>query len=110
MTGIDWKEIATMMGVLSGVSAAVQYLLTRLIIQPQISSAIEKVNQDSQKWAAAQFPSRNDFNLHVAKDEAHNDSVKSLIQDVVFDQSKTAERVATLHDKVIVLESARRGV
>lgn len=96
-----------MMSVLSGVSIAVQYLLTKLVIQPQITDAIKAVQTDNQKWAENQFPSRNDFNVHIAKDEAHHDTLKGIIQDVVFDQSKTAERVSQLHDKVLVLESKR---
>ena len=96
-----------MVGALGGISGLVQWILTKAIIQPQIANAIKAVQADSQKWAENQFPSRNDFNVHIAKDEAHHESLKGVIQDVVFDQSKTAERVSQLHDKVLVLESKR---
>lgn len=102
---VDWSQMASMLVVLAGISTGVQWLLTKAVIQPQISKAIVDAKDLHQKWAEAQFPSKSEFNIHVLDDK----NTLSMIADIVHDQSRDAERLAALHDKMLVMEAKRSG-
>jgi hypothetical protein len=104
---IDWGQIAALMAVLGGISTAVQWILTRAIVQPQIAKAVADATNQSQLWAVTQFTSKGDFALHAQNDKSEHQKVMDLVVNLAEDQSRDAERLANLHDKVILLESRR---
>lgn len=102
ITLIPWAQMLQMMGVLSAVATAVQWALTKILIQPQIRDAVTSASSDVRIWAMTQFPSKADFDIHVLKDTQAHERTGGQIADVVHDQMQDNARLSVIHDKVIL--------
>ena len=104
MQQVDWTQMAAMIAVLGGVSTAVQYLLNRLIIQPQMDKAVSKTIEAMKIWAVEHFPSKASFDRHADLDTANLGELTRVIGGLVKDQAEDHQTLYDLRDDVSELK------
>ena len=102
LLNLPWSQIAAMIGVVSAIFGVIQWILTVQLIQPQIRNAVTSSSSDVRAWASKEFTLRSKYDLHLLEDKQAHERVNGQIADVVHDISTVGERVAGLHDKVIL--------
>lgn len=66
---IDWSQIGAMLAVLASISGGFQWLITRLIVQPQIAKELKEAITEIKAWGTKEFPSSTEFQLHGQADK-----------------------------------------
>jgi len=103
MLPTDWEQLASLMMVLGGLCTVVQIILIRLVIQPQIEKSTRSTVVEFKLWADERFPAKAQFDLHDQMDKVQHQRLAQIIGDLIADQAKDNERLASLHDKVLIL-------
>jgi len=99
---IPWGQVLSLIGVMTAIFAFVQWLITVTMIQPQIRSAVNSSSTDVRAWVGSEFTPKRDFEIQKLKMSQFGERLSGQISDVAHDQSKDSERIAILHDKVIL--------
>ncbi len=104
MQQVDWTQMAAMIAVLGGISGGVQYLLNRLIIQPQMDRAVSKIVEAMKVWAIEHFPSKAAFDRHSDLDTANYGELTRVITTLVKDQTEDHVVLYAVRDDVNALK------
>lgn len=98
---VDWGQLAAMIAVMSAIAGGFQWIITRAIVQPSIAKEVKDAVMSMQHWAANEFTSKNEFQLHAQDDRHFHGEIGRLIDN----QDADRQRLSELRDKVLVMEA-----
>lgn len=112
LVGIDiadmtWSELAAMVAVLAGISGGFQWIITRVIVQPQIEKSLKAATGEIMKSSLEQFTSKYAFVIHETASTKEHEAIKESIEEIVKHQDVENGRLIDVRERVRVLEARR---
>lgn len=105
-----WSELLALVTLLSIIVGCIQWLITRVIVQPQIEKSIKAATKEIMSACLDQFTSKYAFGLHENEEKLIHQSLSDQLQELVEYRDEENERVTDVRERVRVLEArtARR--